>query len=86
MSIRTPGPPASMSDSTSPVCGEKLSFGSSALILNSIAWLAAEVDRVLPRAQQLAAATRICSAMMSTPVSISVTGCSTWMRQLISMK
>ena len=32
------------------------------------------------------AAIRIWVATMSIPVSISVTGCSTWIRQLISMK
>ena len=32
------------------------------------------------------AATRICSFTRSTPVIISVTGCSTWMRVFISMK
>jgi hypothetical protein len=32
------------------------------------------------------AAIRIWSTTMSMPVSISVTGCSTWIRQLISMK
>jgi len=32
------------------------------------------------------AAILICIATMSMPVHISVIGCSTWMRQLISMK
>ena len=32
------------------------------------------------------AATRNCSATRSMPVTISVTGCSTWMRVFISMK
>jgi hypothetical protein len=41
---------------------------------------------VLTPAQRLTAATRSCSATRSMPVSISVTGCSTWIRVFISRK
>ena len=39
-----------------------------------------------PNESRSPAATRICSLTRSTPVTTSVTGCSTWMRVFISMK
>ena len=50
---------------------------------------AANVDRVLAQAdvvERLTAAMRICACTKSTPVTSSVTVCSTWMRGLASMK
>ena len=51
------------------------------------------LDRVAPEPVSSAgklsgspAATRICSFTRSKPVTISVTGCSTWIRVFISMK
>jgi hypothetical protein len=48
--------------------------------------MAAQDDILLAVAQGLPPAIRICSFTMSTPVTISVTGCSTWTRVFISMK
>ncbi len=39
-----------------------------------------------PKESGSPAATRICSLTRSKPVTISVTGCSTWIRVFISMK
>src|SRR3989475_454460 len=59
--------------------------GSSALMRHSIAWPRKSMS--FCRTDSLSpAAMRICSWTMSTPVIISVTGCSTWMRVFISMK
>jgi hypothetical protein len=46
----------------------------------------AQLDVLLRKDSFSPAATRICSRIRSMPVTISVTGCSTWMRALISMK
>jgi hypothetical protein len=48
--------------------------------------VAAGDDVGLAEAERLAGGDRICVATRSIPVSSSVTGCSTWIRQLISMK
>jgi hypothetical protein len=66
--------------------------GSSALIRNSIAWprgfqpAPSPSSGVGPKESGSPAATRICSFTRSKLVTISVTGCSTWMRVFISMK
>ena len=59
--------------------------GSSALIRNSMAWPRTSTSAWL-KPSGSPAAIRIWIATRSMPVSISVTGCSTWIRQLISMK
>ena len=49
--------------------------------------VAAELDRARRRRSSFSpAAMRICALIRSTLVTISVTGCSTWMRAFISMK
>ena len=80
-----PGPPGAWYRSTTPAPGRKSASGSSALIRNSMAWPSnATSDWLNPSGSP--AAIRIWVATRSMPVSISVTGCSTWIRQLISMK
>jgi hypothetical protein len=44
-----------------------------------------ERDVALLEAEPLARGERICSLTMSIPVTISVTGCSTWSRVFVSM-
>ena len=68
-----------------PAAGRNSRSGSSALIRNSIAWPRV-MTSVWLNPSGSPAAIRICVATRSIPVSISVTGCSTWIRQLISMK
>src|SRR6266566_4431572 len=67
-----------------PAEGTKVS-GSSALIRHSMAWPDA---MMAPVASSIfsPAAMRTCALIKSTPVTSSVTGCSTWMRVFISMK
>ena len=68
-----------------PAPGRKSCSGSSALIRNSMAWPRTSMSAwVMPSGSP--AAIRIWVATRSMPVIISVTGCSTWIRQLISMK
>ena len=69
----------------SPGEGWKFRYGSSALIRHSIAWPRSR--RPSPwKLSRSPAATRICSFTRSKLVTISVTGCSTWIRVFISMK
>jgi hypothetical protein len=67
-----------------PGLGWKLRAGSSAFTRHSITWPRSGGSSLTRISSP--AATRICSFTRSTPVSISVTGCSTWMRVFISMK
>ena len=69
---------------TQPGDGWKFRFGSSAFTRHSITWPRSAGSSRTPSGSP--AATRICSFTRSTPVIISVTGCSTWMRVFISMK
>src|SRR3989304_2466516 len=85
VSPRTPGPPGGTKVVIVPGAGRKSCLGSSALMRHSMAcprnsmspWFMASFSP---------AATRICHCTRSTPVSISVTGRSTWIRVFISMK
>ncbi len=84
VSTRTNGPPGGTNSARVPGAGAKSRAGSSALTRHSTAtprgtrssW---DIRSASPEA------TRICSATRSTPYTASVTGCSTWMRQFISM-
>ena len=68
-----------------PGAGRKLASAvSSALIRTSIARRGR--TSAAPNESGWPSATRICSATRSTPVTSSVTGCSTWMRVFISRK
>ncbi len=60
-------------------------YGSSALMRHSMAWPRSSMSR-WRNGSFSPAAMRICFCTMSMPVTISVTGCSTWMRVFISMK
>ena len=84
VSTRTPGPPGTLKAWIMPGDGANVS-GSSALIRHSIAW-PVKVTSLCLNESRSPAAMRICSFTMSMPVTISVTGCSTWRRVFISMK
>ena len=81
-----PGTPPAPSSATRPVAGRKSLAG----ILGVEARLdgvAGERELLLRERQRLRpAATRICQRTRSSPVTISVTGCSTWRRVLTSRK
>ena len=85
-STRTPGPPGADVDLEAARGGGERPVG----VLGVDAALdgvALQLDVVLlATASGSPAATRICALTRSMPVSISVTGCSTWMRALTSMK
>ena len=68
-----------------PVDGMKFWYGSSALMRHSIAAPLILISSCFIF-NFCPAATLICSLIKSTPVTISVTGCSTWIRVFISMK
>ena len=70
--------------STFPGEGWKFRAGSSAFTRHSIT--CPRISGVSVIESFSPAATRICSFTRSTPVIISVTQCSTWMRVFISMK
>ena len=84
VSIRTPGPPGTLKTWITPGDGTNVS-GSSALIRHSIEWPVKTTSACL-KPSRSPAAIRICALTMSMPVTISVTGCSTWRRVLASMK
>ena len=83
MSTRTPGPPGVWKVSKRPALGRKVS-GVSALTRHSMACPCGFTLSVT--VIDAPAAMRSCSFTMSTPVTTSVTACSTWMRVFISMK
>ena len=83
--MRTPGPPGALKRSMVPALRPEVVLG--------VLGVDPELDGVPGRTTSSwvkpsgsPAAIRIWVATRSMPVSISVTGCSTWMRQLISMK
>ena len=84
MSIRTPGPSGGRKRVIVPGAGAKPRAGSSAFSRISSAWPRRGARPV--RASRSPAAIRSCSRTMSTPVTSSLTGCSTCRRAFSSMK
>ena len=84
-SIRTPGPAGSRYPVIRPGAGAKFLEASSALIRHSIAWPDRRTSS-WPSDSGSPAAMRSCSRTMSSPVTSSLTGCSTWSRAFSSMK
>ena len=84
VSTRTPKPPGRLSAVIRPGEGAKL-IGSSALTRHSIAWPRGLKSPGEAR-QRLAGRQADLLAHQIETVTISVTGCSTWMRVFISMK
>ena len=83
--MRIPGPPGVSQVVSTPVDGAKFCSLSSALMRHSIAWPLTQIcsslnDNGWPEARA------ICSFTRSMPVVISVTVCSTWIREFTSMK
>ena len=85
VSTRTPGPPGGWYAVIVPGDGWKLRYGSSAFTRHSIACPRSRLPFIFSVSLS-PAATRICSFTRSKLVTISVTGCSTWIRVFISMK
>ena len=88
-SRRTPGPPGDRYDVMVPVSGRNSLAGSSVVMRHCSAkpraWMSSCTSR--SRSASVApAAIWICACTRSTPVTSSVTVCSTWMRGFISMK
>ena len=83
MSTRVPGPPGRWNVLSGPGLGAKVS-GCSALTRHSMAWPRGFKPFGISSFRPIA--TSICIFTRSMPVTISVTGCSTWMRVFISMK
>ena len=82
-SNRTPGPPGTLNAWITPGDGANVS-GSSALMRHSME-CPVKVTSLCRNDSRWPSAMRICSFTMSRPVTISVTGCSTWSRVLVSM-
>ena len=84
-SQRTPGPVGSVSSPMRPVEGRKELKGSSEVMRHSMAWPVKRTSSCV-HSSFSPAAMRICHCTRSTPITSSVTGCSTWMRVFISRK
>ena len=83
VSTRIPGPAGKTALVTVPGLGRNPAAGSSALIRHSIAWPRRQTSAWASRSPR-PSAIAICSATRSSPVTASVTGCSTWMRAFTS--
>jgi hypothetical protein len=80
-----PGPAGGSHVVSVPVEGAKFASGSSAFTRHSMAWPVTQICSSLNDSGS-PAASAICSFTRSTPVTASVTVCSTWIRAFTSMK
>ncbi len=82
---RTPGIDGNFASNTGPMAGKKPLAASSAYTRHSMAWPCCRMSSCR-QGRRAPPAMRICACTRSMPVTISVTGCSTWMRVFISRK